>query len=156
ARYQKFYERSSATAPMRFAMDAARAESPLRKRSLQNRQKDYSALAGVPELMKLHRDMNRQLASQADEWESYDYGEGYYYQSSDELGITGLRDTSGRVEAFGLRGLVRGRTVLEIGCNTGFITLAIAPDAERVVAFELNPYLIEIAKLGAGYLHAEN
>jgi SAM-dependent methyltransferase len=156
ARYQKFYERSSATAPMRFAMDAARAASPLRKRSLQNRQKDYSALAGQPDLMKLHRDMNRELARQADEWDSYDYGEGYYYQSSDQLGITGLRDTTGRVEAFGLRDLVRGRSVLEIGCNTGFLTLAIAPEAARVVAFELNPYLIAIAKLGAAYLHADN
>jgi SAM-dependent methyltransferase len=156
ARYQKFYEHSSATAPMRFAMDAARATSPLRKRSLQNRQKDYSNLAGRPELMRLHRDMNRQLARQADEWDSYDYGEGYYYQSSDELGITGLRDTTGRVDAFGLRELVQGRSVLEIGCNTGFLTLAIAPSAARVVAFELNPYLIEIAKLGAEYLHADN
>ena len=46
--------------------------------------------------------------------------------------------------------------MLEIGCNTGFLTLAIAPQAARVVAFELNPYLIEIAKLGAGYLHVDN
>jgi SAM-dependent methyltransferase len=156
ARYQKFYERSSATAPMRMAMDAARVSSPLRKRSLQNRQKDYAGLAGRPDLMKLHRDMNRQLALQAEQWDSYDYGEGYYYQSSDELGITGLRDTGGRVAAFGLRDLVQGRTVLEIGCNTGFLSLAIAPQAARIVAFELNPYLIEIAKLGAAFLQADN
>ena len=36
-----------ARAPMRFALDAARAKSSLRRRSIQNRQKDYSGLAGA-------------------------------------------------------------------------------------------------------------
>ena len=155
-RYAKFYERMSPRAPMRFAMDAARAPSSVRALSIQNRQKDYAQLAHRPDLLVIHREMNRLLVRQGDEWESYDYGEGYFYQSSDELGITGLRDTSGRVEAFGLRDLVRDRTVLEIGCNTGFLTLAIAPAAERVVAFELNPFLIRIAEIAARFLKIGN
>ena len=156
ASYQKFYERIRASAPMRFATDAKRAKSTLRARSIQNRQKDYSGLVDRPDLLALHREMNRQLGLQTDQWDSYDYGEGYYYQSSDELGITGLRDTTGRVEAFGLRELVSGRSVLEIGCNTGFLSIAIAPAAERVVAFELNPYLIAIGQLGADFLGLRN
>src|SRR5439155_627214 len=100
--------------------------------------------------------MNRQLVLQADRWDSYDYGEGYYYQSSDELGITGLRDTTGRVEAFGLKELLTGRSVLEIGCNAGFLSIAIAPSARRLVAFELNPYLIAIGELGADFLGFHN
>ena len=156
ARYQKYYERTRAFAPIRFAIDASRARSSLRTRSIQNRQKDYSGLAGRSDLLALHRDMNRQLWLQAEHWESYDYGEGYFYQSSDELGVTGLRDTAGRVDAFGLKELVRGRTALEIGCNTGFLTLAIAPETVRVVAFELNPYLIAIAQAGADFLDIHN
>jgi SAM-dependent methyltransferase len=155
-RYQKFYERFSARAPMRFAMDAARADSSLRARSIRNRQKDYARFSKRPDLLVVHREMNRQLALQSAEWDSYDYGEGYFYQSSDELGITGLRDTTGRVEAFGLRELLANRSVLEIGCNTGFLTLAVAPIAKRVVGFELNPYLIAIARIGAKFLGAGN
>ena len=104
-------------------------------------------LAGPPELLQLHREMNRQLARQTEEWDSYDYGEGYYYQSSDELGITGLRDTTGRVEAFGLtrarEGPDRARDRMQHRL----------PDARRSrprrrasSAFELNPYLIAIAQ----------
>jgi SAM-dependent methyltransferase len=155
-RYAKFYDRISARAPMRFAADAGRESSSLRALSIRNRQKDYAQLARRPDLLVIHREMNRQLARQVDEWPSYDYGEGYYYQSSDELGITGLRDTTGRVAAFGLPELVRERSVLEIGCNSGFLTLAIAPAAARVVAFELNPFLINIAKVGARFLKVDN
>ncbi|MEP6624311.1 MAG: methyltransferase domain-containing protein, partial [Acidimicrobiia bacterium] len=155
-RYAKYYEKISARAPMRFAVDAGRESSSLRALSIRNRQHDYAALVQRPDLLVIHREMNRQLARQVDEWPTYDYGEGYYYQSSDELGITGLRDTAGRVDAFGLTDLVRDRTVLEIGCNTGFLTLAIAPAAARVVAFELNPFLIAIAEVGARFLKVDN
>ncbi len=156
AKYQKFYKKVSTRAPIRFAMDAAKAKTGLRAQSLRNRQKDYAGLQANPKLLSLHAELNRQLAEQTEHWDSYDYGEGYFYQSSDELGITGLRDTSGRVAAFDLRNAVEGRTVLEIGCNTGFLTLAIAPKAERIVAFELNPYLIAMANAAKSHLGIEN
>jgi len=156
ARYQKYYDKARALAPMRFAIDASRASSTIRTLSIQNRQKDYPGLAGRPELLALHREMNRQLALQHDQWRSYDYGEGYLYQSSVELGVTGLRDTKARVDAYGLKELVKGRTVLEIGCNTGFLTLAIASEAAHVVGVELNPYLIAIARAGADFLGVHN
>jgi SAM-dependent methyltransferase len=154
--YQRYYEKLSSVAPLRFAFDASRAASPLRAVSIRNRQQDYAALASDPQRLALHRALNAELAVQAAEWPSYDYGEGYFYQSSDELGITGLRDTTGRVEAFGLLDLVRDKTVLEIGCNTGFLTAAIAPAAAAVTAFELNPHLIAIARLAAAHLALDN
>lgn len=154
--YRRYYEKPSVLAPLRFSIDTLRATSSLRSRCIQNRQRDYSKLLNDPERLALHRELNRQLALQTENWDSYDYGEGYFYQSSDELGITGLRDTTGRVEAFGLRDLVMGRTVFEIGCNTGFLTLDIAPAAEHIAAFELNPYLIAMAQAGADYLGIDN
>lgn len=155
-RYQRFYEKPSALAPARFALDAFRAPTALQATSIQNRQRDYSVASSDERLLALHREMNEQLALQTEQWDSYDYGEGYYYQSSALLKVTGLRNTDERVAAFDLRQLVEGRTVLEIGCNTGFLSLAIADSADRVVAFELNPYLIAIGKAGARYAGVDN
>lgn len=150
--YAKYYEKPSPVAPLRFAADAVRTKQPLRALGIRNRQRDYAALGGDARRLALHRALHAQLVGQSREWGTYDYGEAYWYQSSTELGVTGLRDTTARVEAFGLRELVRDRTVLEIGSNSGFLSLAIAGAAARVVAFEINPFLIEAGRVGAEYL----
>lgn len=154
--YAKYYEKSSVVAPLRFWFDAARSKNSLRAVGLRNRQHDYGRIVDKPALMPVHREINALLARQHDEWDTYDYGEGYHYQSSDELGITGLRDTTGRVTAFDLCTRVAGKTVLEIGCNTGFIAVAIAGSAQRVVGFELNPLLIDIANVAKRTLNTRN
>ncbi len=154
--YRKYYEKASPVAPLRFAADAVRTKQSLRARGIRNRQRDYGALGTDPARLALHRDLHEQLVLQSREWATYDYGEAYWYQSSDELGITGLRDTTARVEAFGLTDLVRNRAVLEIGSNSGFLSLAIAPAAARVVAFEINPYLVRAGEIGAAYLGIQN
>ena len=151
-RYRPYYDTPSAVAPLRFAADAVRTKPALRALGVRNRQHDYGALATDPKRLALHRALHEQLVLQSREWDTYDYGEGYWYQSSDELGITGLRDTTARVKAFGLTDLVRDRTVLEIGSNSGFLSIAIAPAARRVVAFEINPYLVRAGELGAASL----
>ncbi len=155
-RYSPYYDKPSTVAALRFAADAVRTKPPLRALGVRNRQHDYAGLATDPKRLALHRAMHGQLVLQSRQWDTYDYGEGYWYQSSDELGVTGLRDTTARVEAFGLRDLVRERTVLEIGSNSGFLSIAIAPAARRVVAFEINPYLVEAGALGAESLGITN
>ena len=155
-RYSPYYDKPSTVAALRFAADAVRTKPALRALGVRNRQHDYAALATDPKRLALHRAMHEQLVLQSRQWDTYDYGEGYWYQSSDELGVTGLRDTTARVEAFGLRDLVRERTVLEIGSNSGFLSIAIAPAARRVVAFEINPYLVQAGALGAESLGIKN
>jgi SAM-dependent methyltransferase len=155
-RYRPYYEKLSPVAPLRFAIDAVRTKEPERALGIRNRQRDYAGLQRHPELLPVHRALHEQLIAQSREWPTYDYGEGYWYQSSAELGITGLRDTAARVDAFGLRELVRDRTVLEIGSNSGFLSLAIAPAAQRVVAFEINPFLVEAGRIGARHLGIGN
>ena len=155
-RYRPYYEKLSPVAPLRFAADAVRTKEPLRALGIRNRQRDYGGLQRETRLLPVHRALHEQLIAQSRAWPTYDYGEGYWYQSSAELGITGLRDTAARVDAFGLRDLVRDRTVLEIGSNSGFLSLAIAPSARRVVAFEINPYLVEAGRIGARHLGIEN
>jgi SAM-dependent methyltransferase len=156
AGYQRYYDARSALATARFTLDALRAPTRLRSLSLRNRRADYAALSRHPERQALHAEFNRQLSLQAEKWDGYDYGEGWFYQSSRELGVTGLRDTAARVAAFNLAELVRDRSVVEIGCNTGFLSLAMAPTARHVVAFEPNPYLIAIARAGQAFLNRSN
>lgn len=155
-RYRPYYEKLSPVAPLRFAADAVRTKPPLRALGVRNRQRDYAGLQKHPALLPVHRALHAQLVAQSREWPTYDYGEGYWYQSSAELGITGLRDTAARVAAFGLGDLVAGRTVLEIGSNSGFLSLAIASAAARVVAFEINPFLVEAGRIGARHLGVDN
>jgi len=155
-RYRPYYEKLSPVAPLRFAADAVRTKEPERALGIRNRQRDYAGLQEHPDLLPVHRALHEQLIRQSREWPTYDYGEGYWYQSSEELGITGLRDTAARVEAFGLRDLLRDRTVLEIGSNSGFLSLAIGPSAKRVVAFEINPFLVEAGRIGAAHLGIES
>ncbi|MFM7061588.1 MAG: methyltransferase domain-containing protein [Actinomycetes bacterium] len=156
AGYQRFYDELSARAPLTFERDARRAESNVRATSIRNRRQDYARLAGDPALASLHAAMNRQLAMQDEQWDSYDYGEGWFYQSSGRLGISGLRDTDGRIVALDLAELVRGRRLLEIGCNSGFLTLELARTAAHITAIELNPHLVEIARLAADYCGVTN
>lgn len=156
ASYLKYYEGRSAMAPLVFMAGAVRARNNVARQAMLNRLKDYQGLAQRPELMALHRRLNELLLKAAQEWESYDYGEGYFYQGLHELGITGLRDTDARIEAMQLAARVRGRRVLEIGCNTGFVALGLARAASRIVGFDINPHLIGIGREAAKFLGHEN
>ncbi len=155
-RYQGFYERPGLTAVLRIFLDTFRAKSSLRQMALLNRSRDYLGARRIPELLTLHGNFNRELVMQQEEWKSYDYGQGWFYQSSRQLGITGLRDTAARVEAYGLNQLLEGCSVLEVGCNSGFLSLAIANCAKHVSAFDLNPHLVAIALRGQEYLQQKN
>ncbi|MBI3928076.1 MAG: methyltransferase domain-containing protein [Armatimonadetes bacterium] len=155
-KYVKYYQTFSAAAPFVFLWDSLFAPSRLARLSLANRQQDYAALGGKPDLLALHGRLHQQLLESRARWESYDYGEGYFYQSSPELGIRGLRDTQARFEDMELALRVQGKRVLEIGCNTGFLTLKLAGTAEHVTAFDINPYLVRIGELGAEHLGLSN
>jgi 2-polyprenyl-3-methyl-5-hydroxy-6-metoxy-1,4-benzoquinol methylase len=154
--WERHYERYSPTVPLRLGWKGLWTRSKLHKVSLLNRQRDYMALAGDPRRLELHRRLNACLDRATREWESYDYGEGYFYQSLAAVGVSGLRDTEARLLAMGLADRVAGRRVLEIGCNTGFVSLSIADVATQVTGFDLNPHLIDVADAAAEYLEIAN
>ena len=58
-----------------------------------------------------------------------DYGAGYFYQSIPNIKISGLRDTAYRSNSMKLSQIVKSKSILDIGCNTGSIIL-----------FQLNEY----------------
>ena len=80
-------------------------------------------------------------------WRSADYGAGYLYQSYPRLGLRGFRKTDFRMAQMDLQNELSGKSVLEIGCNSGFLSLELVQGASRYVAFDNNPYLIEIARI---------
>ena len=77
------------------------------------------------------------LERQRQNYESYDYGEGYFYQSCKPLRITGFRSTEIRIKDMDLRNLLKGKRVLDIGTNAGFIPLEIADVCQSIDAFDI-------------------
>lgn len=153
--YMSYYEKPGWLANMRLLWDAIRAKEPRRRVSLLNRQRDFSHLLTRPDLVPLHVEINRRLLAGL-EWPDYDYGEGYFYQGFKEIGITGLRDTDGRTQAYDLRTHVEGKKVLEIGCNAGFQALMLRDVASEVYGFDLNPHIVGIGQAVREHLGADN
>lgn len=139
-----------------FGWQAMRARNNAARRSLLNRANDYLRLSSQSTLQGVHLEFNEILARQKHGWPHYDYGEGYFYQSMSALGVSGLRSTEAREQAYGLAERVRGKTVLDIGCNAGFLSVSLAEVADRVTGFDVNPFLVDIGRAAARTLGRSN
>jgi len=141
---------------MRFSWDSLFSKTPTQREGFANRRSDYAAIEVDDSLMKLHLELNRVLVDQTADWSSHDYGEGYFYQGLADVSVSGLRDTSARVAALQMLDRVRGRSVLDIGSNSGFVSIALAETAESVDGVESNPYMNKMGRLVADYLGRSN
>ena len=150
--YQQYYEQALAgrADALRGRRGARRSRRSARS-SIRNRQTDYAGLPSRPELLVgAPRDERAARRGRAAEWPTLRLRRGVLlpvvgrardHRPARHRPAASTRSASASSCA--------DRTVLEIGCNTGFLSLAIAPAARRVVAFEINPYLIEIGRIGA-------
>ena len=86
-KFLRYYEKYNPNGVFFFLIKAIFCLNKLKKLSLIHRQKDYISLAEKPELLTLHYKINKQLLKGTLEWDSYDYGEGYFYQSFSKVGI---------------------------------------------------------------------
>jgi len=154
--YLRYYKSYSGIATWRFKLDSLFAHSQTQKNGLSNRSVDYRAIKDNEQLRNLHFELNKVLLEQSTKWDSHDYGEGYFYQSLDEICVSGLRDTTARISALNMSQHVRGRTVLDIGSNTGFMSINLAHSAKSVEGIESNPYLNKIGYMTAQYLGVRN
>jgi 2-polyprenyl-3-methyl-5-hydroxy-6-metoxy-1,4-benzoquinol methylase len=123
---------------------------------LRNRLKDTVLTVGNAHIRELHAKIRLHLQESSKEWKGYDYGHGYLYQSSPSLRLAGRRDTSARLKALSIERYIDAATVLDIGCNSGFISLEIAQKALHVTGFDVNPFLVMIASDSAQYLRLTN
>ncbi len=110
--YMKYYDGPSVLAPLRFFFDSLETRNANRRIALKNRSRDYSNLVKNPDLMDLHRRIHRKIREAVSEGDFYDYGEGYFYQSLRQIGISGFRDTEARIAAMRLEHWIRNKTVL--------------------------------------------
>ena len=154
--YLRFYERHTWRAGLRFSWDSLFSKTATQREGFANRRIDYAAIEGNDSLMNLHLELNRVLMDQTADWSSHDYGEGYFYQGFADVSVSGLRDTAARVAALHMLDRVRGRSVLDIGSNSGFVSIALAETAESVDGVESNPYLNKMGRLVADHLGRSN
>jgi len=112
-------------------------------------------ILGLP---ALHAEIRRILARQRAQYPHRAYFEGYPYQALATLGIFGERPTEERFDVYGLRDVLRpSDTVLDIGCNCGFMALyATYRTGCRATGIDINPYMIEIGQRCAEYLGLED
>lgn len=153
--YENYYDKPSVLALWTFFKDSLICRSSAKRQSLINRQKDYLEILRSPQLLALHRNLNKQHFQSMHEWPSHDYGEGYFYQSFELAKIRGLRDTQARVDAMDLRKWLENKNVLDIGTNTGFLALSVSDITKKIIGLDINPHLILIAKLVQEYLKIE-
>lgn len=155
-KYSKFYETYSVKALFVFMWDLLLTKERAKKVSLMNRLRDYRRLANDQSLFKLHQEINRILFFSSEEWQSHDYGEGYFYQGFTKVGIRGLRDTTARVREMELEKITEGKSVIDIGCNSGFLALSLAKGAKHIIGMDIHPDLISVGNLVAHYLGNKN
>jgi len=118
--------------------------------------KDFQALLyGEQKYYDLQKSFYEVL-ERSKNWHSYDYNEGYFYQSFPQGKIAGLRDTASRISEYELSKELQGKRVLNIGCNLGFLDCELSPIVKHIDAFDINPYLIEIATLAKEFLQVSN
>tara|TARA_B110000114_G_C15000848_1_gene360675 strand:+ start:191 stop:880 length:690 start_codon:yes stop_codon:yes gene_type:complete len=76
---------------------------------------------------------------------TYDYGEGYFYQSLDKINLSGLRDTKKRIDVYDLEEFTANKKILDIGSNIGAILFEIKNNYNFAKGIEYNKNLVEIS-----------
>lgn len=118
---------------------------------------DVDVLFFRRKLLPLHRRLEKHLNAQRKAWKSHIYTGGYYYQGWDDIGICGIRETNQRFKDYGLSSLLTPKmSVLDIGCNNGFLALMVAQSSGHVDAIEFNPFLVKIGSDVQKFLGIEN
>ena len=85
------------------------------------------------------------------------FGEDGFYQSFPRLLLKGMRPTDRRIETYGLaQYLSKDAEVLDIGANTGFLDMEIAPQCKSVLGVEYNEKLVSIADTARKMLEIKN
>lgn len=86
-----------------------------------------------------------------------DFGEVTIYQGFETIGISGQRPSLYRILKYGLHNILnKEQSVLDIGCNCGFLDMMLAGDVKSVLGIEYDVALVKIADLVKDYLHLKN
>jgi ubiquinone/menaquinone biosynthesis C-methylase UbiE len=107
------------------------------------------------QLQRLHEKIYKLLAEERVE-NPKTYHEDIPYQGYDRIQFKGIRWTpEKRIKEYGIDKYVRpGMTVLDIGCNSGFVSVEVAYSLQvaKIVGVEPNRWLCQVGQLVADYL----
>ena len=133
-------------------------KSNLQRLSKSNELKDYKNLLAKKDsrLNNLNYMINVIRLDQQRSYKSYDYGQGYFYQSIPDVEISGYRDTELRVEELSLKEITKNKSVLDIGSNAGAILFNLRNLIKLGVGVENNSFLIKISNLIKQHLNTKN
>lgn len=85
------------------------------------------------------------------------YGGGEFYQSYSEIGIAGTRNIQERLDIYQVKKYIKmSDSVLDIGCNCGFLDLQLGRYAGKVKGIDVEPKFIDIANETKKYVGREN
>jgi len=102
----------------------------------------------------LHKKIKSHFKLQNLQWKTPIYP---CYQGYKRIALSGLRPTEERLKAYGLNKYLNdGFTVLDIGCNSGFISLETSYFVKSVDGLDVNPFLINVAKDTKDFLEIKN
>ena len=80
-----------------------------------------------------------------------------YYQSYAPLGLKGARVNGERVLLYDIPNLLnKNSNVLDIGCNSGFLSLTVAPLVKSIIGVDIDERFISIANKVKNYMKIEN
>lgn len=81
----------------------------------------------------------------------------YFYQTHPNLNISGVRPTISRINNYKLLSYINSESViLDIGCNTGFVSAYLSSFVKSVDAVEFNKEVFLIASRTINYLNINN
>lgn len=91
-------------------------------------------------------------------WErkELDYGRGFLYQSYENFGLYGLRATNQKIQMIYKLSDLKNKKILDIGSNSGFLSVEIAKQASSVYCIEPNKYLVKHGEILSDYLNLKN
>lgn len=132
--------------------------SSLDRISVRNKLKDYiSVLTSHDEkLWDLHAKLECIRSEMSMNYNSYDYGNGYYYQSMRSIHLSGHRNTEDRIKQLNLTQRVANKTVLDIGSNSGFLLLSLSQYIKHGIGIEINHYLVATGLAVKNHLKVSN
>ncbi len=88
--------------------------------------------------------------------ETYDYGQGYFYQSLEKINLSGLRNSKKRIEQYKILEDIKNKEIIDIGTNSGFILFQLDNVFKNATGIEKNPKLIEVALKVKSFLNIKN
>lgn len=85
------------------------------------------------------------------------FGGNLFYQSFMRLGIKGLRKSDIRLKTYNLRQYVNADfTVLDIGCNCGFLDIQLSDSVKSILGIEYNEELVKVGRKTLNFLKKSN